>query len=226
MGSRVLDKSRSILKAQYELLHPAGQGLRINAYDRSFNRTCRIPEMAIEAISDVRLPPLEVGVDETTVFYALAAITRRVAPLQVFEFGTYRGHSTTTFALNSDARIFTLDLPDGEVVAANAQDMQLMQTRGLGHLPDSVQRLYGDSRAFDFAPYENSIDLVYVDGGHDADVVVSDTRNAFNMVRAGGTIVWDDYGWMYPGLVGVLDELAANYREMRRIRGTRLVILG
>jgi predicted O-methyltransferase YrrM len=56
-----------------------------------------------------------------------------------------------------------------------------------------ITQLYGDSRTFDFAPYLEDIDLVYVDGAHDYEAVKRDTENAIAMLRPGGYALWDEF---------------------------------
>lgn len=63
--------------------------------------------------------------------------------------------------------------------------------RGLGH---RVCQIYCDSRAWDTSNYPpDFFDSVLIDGGHEADVVASDTEKALALVRPGGLILWHDY---------------------------------
>ena len=45
---------------------------------------------------------------------------------------------------------------------------------------------------------ENSFDFIYIDGSHHASDVLSDSCLAFELVRPGGIIIWDDYLWVGP----------------------------
>lgn len=49
---------------------------------------------------------------------------------------------------------------------------------------------------------DESFDVVYIDGDHEADAVAGDARQAGRLVRLGGTIIFDDYGVesKYPGV--------------------------
>ena len=61
----------------------------------------------------------------------------------------------------------------------------------LGH---RVCQIYCDSRMWDTSAYApDFFDSVLVDGGHHAEVVVSDTRKALSVLRTGGVIMWHDF---------------------------------
>lgn len=66
--------------------------------------------------------------------------------------------------------------------------------------------------------------MVFVDGSHAYDYVLSDTRAAMTIVDPGGLVVWHDYG-IWEGVTNALDELEQRERfGLRNIRGTSLVI--
>jgi hypothetical protein len=58
-----------------------------------------------------------------------------------------------------------------------------------------IHCLHGDSNVFDFKPYREKMNMIYVDGGHDERTVRSDAENAFRMLSKGrpAVIAWDDY---------------------------------
>lgn len=157
----------------------------------------------------------------------------------IFEIGTFDGRTTLNLALNApeSCNIHTLDLPpeiatkyelaDGERHMVEKPVSGARFRRYLGSHPRAIGRihqLFGDSAAFDYKSYENSCSLVFVDGSHAYDYAISDTRAAFSMVEAGGTIVWHDYG-IWKGVTKALGDLEAGERlGLRNIRGTSLVI--
>lgn len=68
---------------------------------------------------------------------------------------------------------------------------RLYRERGLGQ---RVCQIYCDSRLWDATAYPpDFFDSALVDGGHDADVVVSDSRKALSVLRPGGLILWHDF---------------------------------
>jgi predicted O-methyltransferase YrrM len=134
----------------------------------------------------------------------LAFITQIVKPKKVFEIGTFRGRTALNFALNSppDCTVYTLDLPPEEktvgIARASFADRNVISKSrpGLDYegkdVAGKIRQLYGNSQTFDFTPFHGEMDLVYVDGAHDYEAVLSDTMAALRMLKPDGILVWDD----------------------------------
>jgi len=160
------------------------------------------------------------GVSLLETFLLLSA-AKIVSARRVFEFGTFLGTTTLNFALNlpEDASIYTLDL-DAEARRGLMQDVADAPLTDI-HLtsrPDfsgkevahKITTLTGNSISFDFSPWVRSVDMVFIDGGHDLVTVRSDSENAFAMARESGPacVAWHDYGNPeYPDLTQYLDSL-------------------
>lgn len=56
-----------------------------------------------------------------------------------------------------------------------------------------IEQLFGNSLTFDFSPYYGRMDLVFVDGAHHYDAVISDTTQALQMLAPGGVVLWHDF---------------------------------
>ena len=136
--------------------------------------------------------------------YALLRVVRWLRPKRIFEIGTFQGITTAHMALNSDAEIFTLDMPldlASSVAGYTRADMNLLQPReNIGkeyrflNADGRIRQLYGDSRTFDYVPFRQTCDLVLVDACHLFDYVMSDSRNAFDLLLETGAILWHDFG--------------------------------
>ncbi len=173
--------------------------------------------------SNVTLPiPRRRGVDSGTLSllenFLLIAAARSVGAKQIFEFGTCLGTTTLNLLMNTDAKVLTLDLgapienqhPDDAVLT----EIHLRGSRDYSGTPyeSRVEELTGDSTKFDYSSFVDSIDFVFVDGGHDFDTVKSDTENAFRLVKKNGPacIAWHDYGHpRYPEVTSFLDQFSA-----------------
>src|SRR5208282_5304838 len=94
----------------------------------------------------------------------LILLLKRSKAGAVFEFGTYKGVSTTQLALNlpENGSVATLDLPEDHAAA------------------------------FDESPYAGRMDFVFVDGAHSADYVRNDSEKGWRMLREGGIMAWHD----------------------------------
>jgi hypothetical protein len=131
-------------------------------------------------------------------------------------------------ALNvpDDGKVFTLDLDEQHAASANQDapdarltEMHLASVFSLDFMGSSVeskiQSLTGDSTTFDFSRWDNSIDLVLIDGGHDYATVKSDTGNALRIASKDtpSCVLWHDYlNRDYSGLTYFLDELSQQHQ--------------
>jgi predicted O-methyltransferase YrrM len=151
--------------------------------------------------------------------YLLGCITINWKPNQIFEIGTYDGATSLLFAKCSpDSQVFTLDLPP------QPNSHFKVGSRYIGTPYESqIVQLYGDSTKFDYSPYLQQMDLIFVDGCHDFDFVRIDSMNALEMVRDGGIIVWDDY-LNYRGVKRAIEELAERY-PIKHLGDTKFAIL-
>jgi predicted O-methyltransferase YrrM len=148
--------------------------------------------------------------------YYLGAIAQVRRPQKIFEIGTFDGATSLFLArVVPDARIYTLDLPQEDLadkkLALGRAHARAASRFGSTAEADRITQLYGDSREFDFSPYYDKIDLVIVDGSHEADCVIPDTENALRMVAPGGMVVWDDYVPRRSSLVAAVDNAAKRH---------------
>jgi predicted O-methyltransferase YrrM len=166
----------------------------------------------------------------------LARLVRERAPRALFELGTFDGRTTLNLAANSPpgAVVYTLDLPPDlapslalDPVERKYVDKPVPGVRFLGtDQAPKIRQLLGDSATFDFGPYP--ADFVFIDASHAYEYVLSDSRQALQMLRGGrGTIVWHDYS-EWDGVTRALDTLARDapaFAGLRWIEGTTLAIL-
>jgi len=141
----------------------------------------------------------------------LGAIVQEVDPLRAFEFGTGDGYSAWIIARNSGAIVWTLDLPRRADSSDPADEPRIV-------------RLAGDSRTFDFAPYLGTMDVVFVDGNHEAPWVEADTEHALALAHPGATILWHDCDGRHPAVRDCLKRLARRL-PLRSVPGTRFAVL-
>jgi hypothetical protein len=169
----------------------------------------------------------------------LNGLCRTVKPQVIVEIGTFDGRTTLNLALNSKAQVFTLDLPRhaSTRLAVDREDEKYVDKELSGkrfsqpphhRLPccSRITQLYGDSAIFDFSPWYEMVDLVFVDGSHSYDYVVNDSATALKLLKAdGGTIVWHDYG-VWPDVTKALNELNERMPSLRlvHVKDTSLVV--
>ncbi len=167
----------------------------------------------------------------------LALLTKACQPTNVFEIGTFRGRTALNFALNSPEHctVYTLDLPPDERKsfsdATNLADTSIIQASATGQdykgkdEAKKIRQLYGNSLTFDYSPYAGAMDIVFVDGAHHYEAVVSDTNNALKMAKTGGFIIWHDfanYGDYHDVTRAILDLLPPG--KVTQIANTQLAV--
>ena len=125
------------------------------------------------------------------------------------EIGTYLGRQSFNMAaaMEKGSKLYTLDLDMSSFEQANLcnDDIPIALTHlnsqdqlaflGTEH-EEKIIQLLGDSKQFDFNPFYNKLNFIYIDGGHDNETLSSDTRNALRMVdrMKQYCICWHDYG--------------------------------
>ena len=135
--------------------------------------------------------------------YALLRVLRWVEPRRVFEFGTFQGVTTAHLVANSAAEVYTLDLPRElarDLAGYAPLDAALLQPRdAIGaayrdlNANGRVRQLFGDSRTFDCKPFYGTAEFVLVDACHFYDYVLSDSRQALQLLGERGVILWHDF---------------------------------
>ncbi len=177
-----------------------------------------VPEAVSQRIAQVKIPyRTECWLLET---FLLIAAMRIVNAKRIFEFGTFRGASTLNMAMNApDGDIFTFDIAETEAPSPeqNEYDSEIMRQHRRARVMQfeeaqhcaRIHRLEGNSLTFDCSPYHRSMDLVFVDGGHDYRTLSADSASAFRMVPVhAGCVVWHDYGNPeYPEVQRYLDKI-------------------
>ena len=171
----------------------------------------------------------------------IAAFVKQRQSAVCFEIGTFDGRTTENIAANQpdSGKCFTLDLPpdatDKAALPLASGDITYInkpvsgariseQTRS-----SKITQLYGDSGTFDFSPYLGRVDLMFVDGSHSYEYVLSDTEKAYQMVHPGGLLLWHDYNsrW-WPGVTRALNQLQSQdprFAEIRHIENTALCFM-
>ena len=207
----------------------------------------QVPPVALETVlsnplqAQVFHPAPKAGNVSLVELLVLTDLVRARRCEQVFEIGTFDGRTTLNLAaaLGDRGRILTLDLPSAladetKFGLAKDEDAFVRKAQSGGLFAGSPQasrivQLLGDSAVFDYSPYLGQVDLVFIDGSHAYDYVVSDSANALKLLRpSGGIILWHDYTGHWPELTHALNELCLNdsrFSGMRHIGGTSLVLL-
>lgn len=62
-----------------------------------------------------------------------------------------------------------------------------------GKVDDIIQVFEGDSRQMIHNMKHNYYDMIYIDGGHEYEIVKSDIENSYTKLKSGGVVILDDF---------------------------------
>jgi len=169
----------------------------------------------------INVPSSDIGSVTLLEASALVSLVKLVKPRKIFEFGTFLGYSTSLLVENSadNCTVYSLDLGESHVSDRPLAAFARADVHSDGDINDEYLRgaqgqrgphyttalsaddrarlvlLQQDSRKFNPADHglEGSVDLVFIDGGHDTETVTIDTANARRMVGDSGIIVFHDF---------------------------------
>lgn len=201
----------------------------------------------------INVPSSDIGSVTLLEASALVSLIKLIKPRKIFEFGTFLGYSTCLLVENSaaDCAVYSLDLGDSHVSEQPLAAFAAADVRRDGHVNDEYLRgaqgargpyyttalsvadqsrlhlLQQDSRTFQPAVHglEGSVDMVFVDGGHDTETVTIDTANARKMIGDSGVIVFHDFNSTIHGEVTQFVNGLAEHGVVVWIQHTMLAVL-
>ena len=118
----------------------------------------------------------------------IATITKALNPRNVLEIGTFEGRTSLNIALNMDknSKLYTMNLPQDK-----CPDFKIGKFFRNSKVSNMIQQIEADSLKFDFSKL-TKMDMIFIDGAHGHDAVLSDTKNAMKLLNKNGIILWDD----------------------------------
>jgi predicted O-methyltransferase YrrM len=122
----------------------------------------------------------------------------RGRPLRYLEIGVFEGRSALWMLENvlthPESRLTAIDLFSGELEARWRRNLERSGAA------EKVTTIVGPSQIeLRKLPLE-SYDVIYIDGAHVAPAVLADGVLAWQVLKDGGLLIFDDYGWTgYPG---------------------------
>ena len=158
----------------------------------------------------------------------------------IFEFGTCSGKTTALFALNSpqDSKIYTITLKPDNIknISFNRSDTKVAIRNAINEsiynqfifnnmsIENKINLIFEDSTKFDESILFNSIDLIFIDGGHNYSCVKNDSEKAFKMIKKGGYVFWHDYVVIKKSCKDVVKYIheISKYKKIFHIKNTSL----
>jgi predicted O-methyltransferase YrrM len=135
------------------------------------------------------------GISPENDYYFLCRLASALNTKRYFEIGTWLGLSARNISDNLDdtAEIFSLDIP------FDHPDMAIFNIPEhiFGHYArgkKNVNFLKSDSREFDHRKYDETCELIFVDGNHSQECVENDTKIALALMKDDHSVIaWHDY---------------------------------
>lgn len=158
------------------------------------------------------------GTSIPTDFALLKGICRKNNVEDYLEIGTWRGESVANVS-SLVKNCYSLNLPDNDLRSSGFDEDYINMQRFFSKNLPNVTHLQADSQTFDFSLLNKKFDLIFIDGDHHTEVIASDTRNAFSLLKNDNSIiVWHDYGTgtetpRFNVLAGILDGCPQEKRK-------------
>lgn len=152
----------------------------------------------------------------------LSVVAANAPTGKMLDIGTHLGRSAARMAVNSpQSLVYTVNIHPEDAQEAGELVTDILSEDQIGSFYrarniQNIQQIYANTKNWQVPDEINELSLVYVDGCHDTEFVVSDTKLLFNRVQRGGYILWHDFtplyrknfSWIDAAMQGV-DQLAA-----------------
>lgn len=125
----------------------------------------------------------------------LKKLCERIKDSSYFEIGTWRGESVFNVA-EVAKECYTLNLSKEQILELGMSEKYANAHAFFSKELTNVVHLTGDSRTFDYAALNKKFDVIFIDGNHHFDFVVSDTQQVFkHLMHENSVVVWHDYAY-------------------------------
>ncbi|MEI7801544.1 MAG: class I SAM-dependent methyltransferase [Bacteroidota bacterium] len=148
----------------------------------------------------------------------LVEFAKRFNECDYLEIGTWRGESLVNVAPHCNSCV-SVSLSDDEMKQFGFNEKYVLVQRFFSKDLKNVKHIGANSRTFDFHSLNQKFDLIFVDGDHSYDGVLSDTKKVFELLKnENSIIVWHDCVAQYEipdfeVVGGILDGAPADKRN-------------
>lgn len=111
------------------------------------------------------------------------------------EIGTWRGESVYNVAKEvNDCTTINLSVDEMTILGWNAKYAEQHAILSKKNL--NILHIEGNTKTLDFTSLNKKYDLIFIDGDHSYEMVLSDTRNIFkHLIHENSIVVWHDYAF-------------------------------
>jgi hypothetical protein len=135
------------------------------------------------------------GTSLITDIMLLKKLARSYSACNYLEIGSWRGESIKNISQVA-AHCTSITLSPEEMKTINI-NKEFIDVHGVfSKNTKNITEILHNSHTFDFNTLERKFDLIFIDGDHSYEGVLSDTRKTFNLRKDDSSvIVWHDYGF-------------------------------
>ncbi|MEX0857880.1 MAG: class I SAM-dependent methyltransferase [Balneolaceae bacterium] len=199
------------------------EGVRVR--EQVYFKKKLIAKYNIEQLPSINILDLFPGLDEEIDSYSflqgtslitdlvlLKSLAKKISKCAYLEIGSWRGESLVNVS-NVTEDCTSLTLSSDEMKQLNFGE-EFIKVHGVfsNHI-NKIKRIEANSHTYDFNQLDKKFDLIFVDGDHTYEGVLSDTKKVFPLRKSNSAvIVWHDYGFhtentRYTTLKAILDGI-------------------
>jgi len=164
------------------------------------NRSIRLPSIDIQTLIGNENTILNTysflpGTSMITDILLLKSLAKRFTNCAYLEIGSWRGESLVNIA-EVAAECYSVSLSDADMKSLGYPDSVSQVNDFFIKNTQNITLIKQNSQTFDFKTLNKKFDLIFIDGDHTYKGVLTDTINAFKLLKdKNSIIVWHDYGF-------------------------------
>lgn len=204
-------------------------------FAKTYGHTEYLPHVNLHQLSDnqdFELPYYSFlgGGSLPTDLILLRILCQQFSNCKYFEIGTWRGESAINVADITEL-CYSLNLSKKEFEDLGLPPEYIEAQAFLSKDNPRITHLEGDSKKFDFSALNQKFDVIFIDGNHDYDYVLSDTKRVFeHLVHENSVVVWHDYAYSpesirYEVYKAIMDAIPkSNHENLYHVANTMCAI--
>ena len=135
------------------------------------------------------------GSSSITDLILLKTLAASIPNCEYLEIGTWRGESIVNVA-SCAKHCTSVNLSPDDIIARGLPHKYAKLHACLIQDEQNITQIHADSKEFDFKSLNKKFDLIFIDGDHSYEGVLSDTKKVFDLLKNDDSmIVWHDYGY-------------------------------
>lgn len=151
-------------------------------------------------------------------YLLLNSLAKKYKHCRYLEIGTWRGESIANVAQFAE-ECYSISLSKEDLIKRGFSEKMVKSMRLFSENLKNVVHTGADSITFDFESLNKKFDIIFIDGDHSEDAIMSDTRNAFKLLKdENSVIIWHDYGYTperirWETLAGIMEGCPPHLRN-------------